>query len=157
MKVKFHSDGSTSLTGFKLSFTAGEPTSDFSTSTNIGAILGGVLGGITAVAIATCCYCGLCSRKKSNPNGQQQRNGSYEGTVSFISIPSNLQTTPSPPTAPTVLPFISPPPPSYDDVVKDDPPPYCQAVPLSDIQPVVTSSASCASQYQGIYNPAGPI
>ncbi|XP_046577730.1 tolloid-like protein 2 [Haliotis rubra] len=113
MKVKFHSDGSTSLSGFKLS------------------------------------YC----RKKSIPNVQQQRNRPPEGTVSFINVPSYPQT---PPTAPAVLPFMSPPPPSYNDVVKDDPPPYFQAVPLSDIQPVVTSYSSGASEHQGIDNPAGP-
>ncbi|XP_046577739.1 cubilin-like [Haliotis rubra] len=154
MKVKFHSDGSTPRTGFKLSFTSGEPTNG---SQNIGAILGGVFGGITAVGIAACCCCGLCFRKKSSPIDQQQRNRSYEGTVSFINVPSYPRTPPTAPTAPTVLPFMSPPPPSYNDVVKDDPPPYCQAVPLSDIQPVVTSSPSGASEYQGIDNPAGSI
>ncbi|XP_046567693.1 tolloid-like protein 2 isoform X2 [Haliotis rubra] len=153
MKVKFHSDGSTSLSGFKLSFTAGEPTYDSAAPTNIGAILGGVFGGITAVGIATCCCCGLCFRKKSIPNVQQQRNIPREGTVSFINVPSYPQTLP---TAPAVLPFMSPPPPSYNDVVKDDPPPYFQAVPLSDIQPVVTSYSSGASEHQGIDNPAGP-
>ncbi|XP_046567691.1 cubilin-like isoform X2 [Haliotis rubra] len=153
MKVKFHSDGSTSRSGFKLSFTAGEPTYDSAAPTNIGAILGGVFGGITAVGIATCCCCGLCFRKKSIPNVQQQRNRPREGTVSFINVPSYPQT---PPTAPAVLPFMSPPPPSYNDVVKDDPPPYFQAVPLSDIQPVVTSYSSGASEHQGIDNPAGP-
>ncbi|XP_046577750.1 deleted in malignant brain tumors 1 protein-like [Haliotis rubra] len=153
MKVQFHSDGSTSRSGFKLSFTAGVPTYDSAASTNIAAILGGVFGGITAVGIATCCCCGLCSRKKSSPNDQQQRNRSYEGTVYFINAPSNPQSTP---TASIALPFMFPPPPSYNDVVKDDSPPYCQAVPLSDIQPVVTSSHSRASEHQGIDNPAGP-
>ncbi|XP_046577742.1 cubilin-like isoform X2 [Haliotis rubra] len=153
MKVKFHSDGSTSLSGFKLSFTAGEPTYSSAASTNIPAILRGVFGGITAVGIATCCCSGLCFRKKSSPNDQQKRNRSYEGTVYFINVPSNPQTTS---TASIALPFMFPPPPSYNDVVKDDPPPYCQAVPLSDIQPIVTPSTSGTSEHQGIDNPAGP-
>ncbi|XP_046577740.1 cubilin-like [Haliotis rubra] len=141
IKVQFRSDGSIFRTGFKLSFTAGEPTYGSAASTNIGAILGGVFGGITVVAIATCCCCcRLCFRKKSSPNDQQQRNRSYEGTVSFINVPSYPRTTP------TDLPFMFPPPPSYDDVVKDDPPPYCQAVLLSDIQPVVTLSHGGVSE-----------
>ncbi|XP_067660430.1 cubilin-like [Haliotis asinina] len=157
MKVKFHSDGSTSRSGFKLSFTAGEPTTYSSVAAlNIGAIVGGVFGGITVVGVAVCCCCGLCSRKKSSPNDQRQRNRSREGIVSFINVPNYPQTPPTAPTAPAVLPFMSLPPPTYNDVVKNDPPPYCQVVPLSDVQPVVTSSPSGASEDQGIDNPAGP-
>ncbi|XP_067663244.1 CUB domain-containing protein 2-like [Haliotis asinina] len=156
MKVKFHSDGSTSRSGFKLSFTAKEPTNGSAASKNIGAIIGGVFGGITVVGIATCCCCGLF-RKKSSPNDQRQRNRPREGIVSFINVPQCYpQTPPTAPTAPAVLPFMSLPPPSYNDVVKDDPPPYCQVVPLSDVQPVVTSSPSGASEDQGIDNPVGP-
>ncbi|XP_067663222.1 cubilin-like isoform X2 [Haliotis asinina] len=156
MKVKFHSDGSTSLTGFKLSFTADEPTSGAVAILNIGAIVGGVFGALTVVGIATCCCCGLRSRTDCLCKNQQQRGISRDPDVSVINVPSYRQTPRTAPT-PTALPILfPPPPPSYNDVTKDDPPPYCQAVPLSDMKPVVTSSPSGASEYQGIDNPAGP-
>ncbi|XP_071088547.1 cubilin-like [Haliotis cracherodii] len=151
MKVRFLSDASSTFTGFKLAFTAGEPTSSSSFSPNFGGVIGGVFGGIVGVAILTCCCCGICSRKKSTTNDQSQRNRSREDNVnSVFSIPlHNYQ-----PTTATTLPAMFTPPPAYSEVVKDDPPPYCQAVPLSDIQPVVTSFPNDACE--GIDNPAGP-
>ncbi|XP_046365997.1 cubilin-like [Haliotis rufescens] len=151
MKVRFLSDASSTFTGFKLAFTAGEPTSSSSFSPNFGGVIGGVFGGIVGVAILTCCCCGICSRKKSTTNDQSQRNRSREDNVNNVfSIPLPIY----PPTTATTLPAMFTPPPAYSEVVKDDPPPYCQAVPLSDIQPVVTSSPNDA--YEGIDNPAGP-
>ncbi|XP_048254462.1 cubilin-like isoform X1 [Haliotis rufescens] len=153
MKVRFHSDSSSTFKGFKLAFTAVEPASSSSVSPNLGGIIGGVFGGIVGVAIVTCCCCGICSRKKSTTNDQSQGNRSREVYLNTIyTVPvSNY-----PPTTATTLPAMFTPPPAYSEVVKDDPPPYCQAVPLSDILPVVTSSSNGASSYQGIDNPAGP-
>ncbi|XP_046366001.2 cubilin-like [Haliotis rufescens] len=151
MKVRFLSDASSTFTGFKLAFTAGEPTSSSSFSLNFGGVIGGVFGGIVGVALLTCCCCGICSRKKSTTNDQSQRNRSREANVNNVfSIPLPIY----PPTTATTLPAMFTPPPAYSEVVKDDPPPYCQAVPLSDIQPIVTSSPNDA--YEGIDNPAGP-
>ncbi|XP_046365995.1 cubilin-like [Haliotis rufescens] len=152
MKVRFLSDASSTFTGFKLAFTAGEPTSSSSFTPNVGAIMGGIFGGMVGVAIVTCCCCAICSRKKSTTNDQSQGNRSPEANLNIVytvTLPNY------PPTTATTQPDMFTPPPAYSEVVKDDPPPYCQAVPLSDIQPVVASSPSGAS-YQGIDNPAGP-
>ncbi|XP_048254450.1 cubilin-like isoform X3 [Haliotis rufescens] len=153
MKVRFHSDSSSTFKGFKLAFTACEPTSSSSVSPNLGGIIGGVFGGIVGVAIVTCCCCGICSRKKSTTNDQSQGNRSREVNLNTVyTVPvSNY-----PPTTATTQPAMFTPPPAYSEVVKDDPPPYCQAVPLSDILPLVTSSPNGASSYQGTDNPAGP-
>ncbi|XP_071088548.1 scavenger receptor cysteine-rich domain-containing protein DMBT1-like [Haliotis cracherodii] len=152
MKVRFLSDGSNTFTGFKLAFTAGEPTSSSASFTpNFGGVIGGVFGGIVGVAIVMCVCCGMCSRQKSTTNNQSQRNRSREANGNNVfSIP--LPNYPS--TTSTTQPAMFTPPPAYSEVVKDDPPPYCLAVPLSDTHPVVTSSLS--GEYQGIDNPAGP-
>ncbi|XP_046577748.1 dorsal-ventral patterning tolloid-like protein 1 isoform X2 [Haliotis rubra] len=173
MKVRFHSDDLITRSGFILAFVAGEPTtssSDTGAPNNLGAVLGGVFGGIAALGIASCCCYRICSRKKAMSNEEQQRNRSREDNVSFINIPSYAQTTPSAPTAPSPSAPTAPsptaasaptvltppsdleikfqPPPSYNDILEDDPPPYCQTVHLSDIQPVVTSSHISAFEYQ---------
>ncbi|XP_067663224.1 cubilin-like isoform X2 [Haliotis asinina] len=72
LKVQFHSDGSTSLRGFKLSVTAAEPASEPESFWLLGALLGGIFGGVAAMFITI--YC--CCAEKSSPNTQQQRNRS---------------------------------------------------------------------------------
>ncbi|XP_048254467.1 exoskeleton protein RP43-like [Haliotis rufescens] len=148
MKVRFLSDSSNSFKGFKLAFTAVEPTSSSSVSPNYGGIIGGVIGGIVGVAIVTGCCCDIYSKKKFTPSDQSQRNRSREANLNTVYT--------VPPTTATTQHGMNTPPPAYSEVVKDDPPPYCQAVPQSDLQPVVTSSSNGASSYQGIDNPAGP-
>ncbi|XP_046342042.2 tolloid-like protein 2 [Haliotis rufescens] len=153
MKVRFHSDISSTFdfTGFRLAFTAGEPTSSASFTPNVGGIIGGVFGGIVGVAFVTCCCCGICPMKKSTTNDQSQGNRSREANLNTVYTVSVYN---YPPTTATTQHDMNTPPPAYSEVVKDDPPPYCQVVQLSYIQPVVTSSPNCA--YQVIDNPAGP-
>ncbi|XP_046335124.2 cubilin-like isoform X1 [Haliotis rufescens] len=97
MKVRFLSDASNTFTGFKLAFTAGEPTSSSASFTpNFGAVIGGVFGGIVGVAILTCCCCGICSRKKSTTNDQSQSNRSGKDNVNKVSsipLPNYAPTT----------------------------------------------------------------
>ncbi|XP_071088550.1 tolloid-like protein 2 [Haliotis cracherodii] len=149
MRVRFHSDGSSSYKGFKLAFTAGKPQSAPSFAPNCGGIIGGILGGFVAVVVATICCFAISIKKKSSTNDQSQRSKSDGAIVTNVfSVPIHNTAT----TATTQLK----PPPAYTENVKDDLRLYCQAVGPTDIQPLVTSSPSHASAYQGIDNPAGP-
>ncbi|XP_048244242.1 deleted in malignant brain tumors 1 protein-like isoform X2 [Haliotis rufescens] len=155
MKVRFLSDGAWSQNGFQLAFTstAVKPTSAAFSDSKVGGIIGGVLGGIAVVVLATCCCCVICKRNKSTSNDQSQRNRTRDVNLNIVfSIP--LSNCPATETSTPAVMFTNTPPPAYNEVTKDDPPPYRQIVSQSHRQTFETSSPSDAPDCVAIDNSA---
>ncbi|XP_071091816.1 cubilin-like [Haliotis cracherodii] len=123
MLIKFHSDGSNTGTGFKLSYQAKERDSfpDLD-PVNIGAIIGGSIAGFVLIVII-CVLIGAANKRNQRPTTTQVRE-------------NNIHSVSQGPYETTVAPATFQPPPPYAQVV--NPPPYPQPVAASDRAPIVT-------------------